>query len=140
MGTQMPISHLQLAPPPPPPPDCPLAIPSNSNKTHSELVVHDLGSCSTTAAAEIVTTAIRIIVNPAAKCMHAVAAVTKNITTVGGCESVILSDHRSRRKHFALHALVQIRARRCRRSMLKRRKEGPALFKLHRQSSHKSSK
>lgn len=73
MGTQMPISHLQL------PPDCSsAAIPSNSNKTHSELVVHDLGSCS--AAAEIVA-AIQIILNPAVKSMHAAAAVTENITT-----------------------------------------------------------
>ena len=71
MGTQMPISHLQL----PPLPGC-LAL-----KTQSELVEHDLGSwlAADTAATEIVAAA-KTILKTTAKSMHGAAAVTENIT------------------------------------------------------------
>ena len=73
MGTQMPISHLQL----PPPPGC-LAL-----KTQSELVVQWLAA--DTAAAEIAAAA-QTILETTAKSMHGAAAVTENITrTVVGC-------------------------------------------------------
>ena len=90
MGTQMPISHLQL----PPPPGC-FAL-----KTQSELVVQWLAA--DTAAAEIAAAAQTILKKPA-KSMHGAAAVTENITRtvlVGArAESVILSDHQSSPKH-----------------------------------------